>query len=120
MSGPTPTLGLDELRRGARALHETRRQARTDYVRYCEQEADADREYRRTMAQSIVAQRAEGEPASVAEAVARGIAADAKHRRDIAASLAKACLLRIEECERDSATLRSIGEWSQRLDHITA
>lgn len=117
---PAPTLGLDELRRGARALTEKRREARRDYVRYCEQEADADRDYRRTMARSFTRLRSGGEPVGAAEIIARADAADAKHRRDIAASLAKASLLKIEELERDSATLRSISTWSMKIDGVEA
>lgn len=113
---PDPTLSLDELRRGARQITERRRDARRDYERYAKEEADADLEYRKTMAKAYTAARADGVTDRGAEILARDAAAEAKQRRDIAASLAKSALLRIEECEREAATLRSIAEWSQRID----
>ena len=72
------------------------------------------------MAKSLTRSRSDGEPVGAAEIIARADAADAKHRRDIAASLAKASLLKIEELERDSATLRSISTWSMKIDGVEA
>ena len=116
-----PTLGLDELRRGSRAITERRREARRDYERYAEAAAEAEREYRKTLAKRLAVHRVENNlGVTEAEIMAQGDAADARYRRDIAQSLAKSSLLRIEELERDAATLRSIGEWSQRIEGVAA
>jgi hypothetical protein len=116
LSNPQPTLTLDDLRTGARQIATRRHEARRDYERYMEQEADAEREYRTTLAKAFARERAEGQPAGAAEITARGEAAEAKHKAAIAGSLAKSALLRIDECEREASTLRSIADWSQRID----
>jgi hypothetical protein len=118
--GPQPTLTLDDMRRGAHQLAQARRDARRDFERYSEQEADADREYRVTLAKVFARERSAGEPAGASEILAKAAAAEAKHKRDLAASLAKSALLRIEELERDAATLRSIADWSRAIDGAAA
>ena len=116
-----PTLGLNELRAGAHKLSSERRQARRDYERYAEQAAEADRDYRRALASEFAKRRADGESATAAEIAAQAEASEHKLRRDIATSLAKSSLLKVEECERDSATLRSIADWSRQIDgNVTA
>lgn len=114
------TMDLAERRAADRALSEQRRDARRDYVRYSEQAAEADREYRVSKARRFVELRHEGESAEGSKIQAEAAAADAKHRRDIAASLAKAALLRIEEAERDSVTVRDIHHSSERVDGVAA
>jgi hypothetical protein len=114
------TMDLAERRAADRALSEQRREARRDYLRYAEQSAEADREYRKAKARKFVELRAEGEPVESAKIQAEAVASDAKHRRDIAASLAKAALLRVEEAERDSVTVRDIHSSSERVDGLAA
>lgn len=114
------TMDLAERRLADRTLAERRQAARRDYVRYAEQEADADREYAVTMAKTLATARSNGEPVGAAEIAAKAAAAEAKHRRDIAKSLAKAALLRIEETEREAVTVRDIHASSERVDGLSA
>lgn len=120
MSGPQPTLSLDEFRRQSRALHDARIAARRDYERYCEQEAEADRQYRTALATAFAECKAQEQTAAQAELEAHSRASDAKLKRDLAKSMAKSALLRIEQLEADRANLRSIAEWSQRIEGVAA
>jgi len=117
---PQPTLTLDEFRAKANAMQQARSDARRDYERYAEQEADADRTYRQTLAQAFATARAGDMTAAQSDVEAHSKASDAKHTRDLAKSMAKSALLRIEALEADRATLRSIAEWSQRIDSTGA
>lgn len=114
------TMGLDERRRADRTLAERRQDARRDYVRYAQEAADADLDYRRTKARVYMEQRSEGNTSIGAELQANAVAGDARHRRDIAESLAKASLLRIQEVERESVTVRDIHSTSERIDGLAA
>lgn len=119
-NGDRQTMDLAERRAADRALSEQRRDARRDYVRYAEQAADAEQEYRKTKARRFVELRAEGEAQESAKIQAEADAAEARHKRDIAAAMAKAALLRIEEAERDSVTVRDIHASSERVDGLAA
>ena len=114
------TMDLAERRAADRQIAEQRRDARRDYVRYSEQAADADLEYRKTKARRFVELRAEAEPVEAAKIQAEADAADAKRTRDIAASMAKAALLRVEETERDSVSVRDLHKTSERIDGLAA
>lgn len=114
------TMDLAERRQADRTLAQRRQEARRDYVRYSEQEADADREYAVTLAKTFAKHRSDGEPVGAAEIAARAAAADHKHRRDIAHSLARAALLRIDETEREAVTVRDIHSSSERVDGLAA
>lgn len=120
MSAPEATMDLTARRVADRKIAEARREARRDYVRYCEQEADADREYELTRARVFAESKSEGLSDRAAELKCRAAAAEAKHRRDIAHSLARAALLRIEESERESVTVRDIHSTSERIDGLSA
>lgn len=120
MSAPEATMDLQARRVADRKLAEQRREARRDYVRYAEQEADADRDYERTRARVFAEAKSEGDSDRAAELKARDAAADAKHRRDIAHSLARAALLRIQETERESVTVRDLHATSERIDGLAA
>jgi hypothetical protein len=113
-------MDLAERRNADRTLAERRQAARRDYVRYSEQEADADREYERTRARTFAQAKLEGASDRAAELAARDAAADHKHRRDIAHSLAKAALLRIDETEREHVTVRDIHASSEKVDGVAA
>lgn len=110
------TLTLPEFRRKANAMQQARSEARRDYARYAEQEADQDRLYRQTLAQAFAKAKSGDATAAQAELQAHADAADFKHARDLAKAMAKAALLRIESLEADRATLRSVAEWSQKVD----
>lgn len=104
----TPALDLHVFRAKARELAKAREEARRDYERYCAQEADAERDYRKRLAIAFANARSrEGTTAGQAEVEAHAEAADNRHRRDIAHSLAKSALLRIEEIEANRAMLRT-------------
>ncbi len=117
MTAPQPVLGLQEFRDNAHKLGVARREARRDYERYAEQEADAEREFRKTLA--IAFAKAEG-TAAQREMEAHKEAAEARHKRDLAKALSKSALLRIEELEADRSILRDIGNWSRAIDGVTA
>lgn len=120
MSQVEGTMDLQSRRIADRKLAERRQEARRDYVRYAEQAADADLEYRRIKARTYAEQRSEGNTSVGAEIEANAAAADARHKRDIAESLAKASLLRIQEVERESVSVRDIHSTSERIDGLAA
>lgn len=113
------TMDLAERRVADRTLAERRQTARRDYVRYAEEEAAADREYTKTLARVFLEHRDKGEPVGASELLAKAEAAEAKQRRDIAHSLARAALLRIDETEREAVTVRDIHSSSERVDGVT-
>ena len=117
---PSPTMNLDERRAADRNLARMRRDARADYVEQSETAARADAEYRKAKSLAYLAARDEGLPASGCEVVSNAAGAEAKQRRDIAASLAKAALLRIQEAEREAVTVRDIHSTSERIDGLAA
>ena len=114
------TMDLAERRAADRSLSEQRGDARRDYVRYSEQEADADREYEVTRARVYMEKRHAGATDRESELACREAAADPKHRRDIAHSMARASLLRISEIERKSVTVRDLHATSERIDGLAA
>lgn len=113
-------MDLAERREADRRISQARREARRDYERYAEQAADADLDYRKTKARRMVELRAEGEPSGVAEVRAEAEAGEHRHRRDIAASLAKAALLRVDEAERDATVVRDLHRSSERVEGLAA
>ncbi len=113
-----PTLTLDDFRQQSRQLHDARGDARRDYERYAHQAADAERDYRRELATAFARAKSSEMTAGQAEVQAHADAAEARHKRDLAQSMAKSCLLRIEAIEADRATLRSIATWSQAIDAV--
>jgi hypothetical protein len=117
---PQPTLSLDEFRAKSNQLHQKRSEARRDYERYAEAEAKADKDYRVTLATAFAQAKAKEMTAAQADIEAHSMASDKKLERDLAKSMAKSALLRIEQLEADRATLRSIAEWSQRIEGVTA
>lgn len=117
---PQPTLSLDEFRVKSNQIQQKRSEARRDYERYTEEEAEADRLYRQTLATAFAKAKASDQTAAQAEIQAHADASEAKLKRDLAKSLAKSALLRIEGLEADRATLRTVAEWSQRIEGVTA
>jgi hypothetical protein len=113
-------MDLAERRAADRTLAQRRQEARRDYVRYAEQAADADREYETTRAKVFAQQKSEGATDKAAELACRAAAAEAKHRRDIANSLARSALLRVDETEREAVTVRDLHSSSERVDGLAA
>lgn len=120
MSGPQPTLSLDEFRRQSNTLQYERITARVRYEEHAAEEAQADHDYRVKRATEFARCKSLGMTAGQAEIQADADAAPLKLKRDLAKSKAKGSLLRIEQLEADRATLRSIAEWSQRIEGVTA
>lgn len=114
------TMDLAERRLADRTLAQRRQDARRDYVRYAEDEANADREYAKTLARVFLQHRDKGEAVGASELLAKADAAEAKQRRDIAHSLARAALLRIDETEREAVTVRDLHSSSERVDGLAA
>ncbi len=114
------TMDLQERRIADRKLAQQRQEARRDYVRYAEQAAKADDEYEQTRARVFLEHKSEGASDRAAELACRAEAASAKYRRDIAASLARASLLRIDEVEREAVTVRDLHASSERVEGLAA
>jgi hypothetical protein len=111
-------MDLNDRRRADHQLAVQRREARAEYVKQAEVEARADAEYRRVKSVTYLECRDKAMPSNGAEIVANAAAAEAKQRRDIAASLAKAALLKIQETEREAVSVRDIHSTSERIDGI--
>lgn len=120
MNSPQPVLSLDEFRVKANQMQKARSEARRDFERYAEQEAQADKAYRLSLATAFAQAKAKDMTAAQAEMEAHAMASDKKLERDLAKSMAKSALLRIEQLEADRATLRSVAEWSQRIEGVAA
>lgn len=118
MSNPE-VMDLDARRKADRSIAEGRRAARRDYVKHSEVAAKEDLAYRKTKAIKLVEYRAGGEPAGVAQIRAEADAAEHRMKRDIAASLAKASLLKVDEAEREATVVRDLHRTSERLDGLT-
>jgi hypothetical protein len=114
------TMDLAERRESDRRNAQHRRDARRDFERYAEEAADADLSYRKRKATRYVELRAEGETGEGSRIRAEADAADFKRTRDIATSLAKSALLRVDEAERDSVSIRDIHKTSERIDGLAA
>lgn len=107
-----------ELRSAAHDLALSRREARQDYEKQAKKAADAERDFRKKLAIEFTKARSTEKGVGESEILANGEAADKRHERDLAQSLAKAALLRIEELEADRAMLRQLGAWSQELETV--
>lgn len=113
---PEPHLTFDQVRKAAHLLGEKRRAARADYEHRTREAAEAERDYRKTKAIAFTKARDGEKGVGESEIIADHHSADARYRRDIAQSMVKASLLRIEELEADRAMLRQLGDWSQRME----
>ena len=116
----TGTMDLNDRRRADHKLAVQRREARAEYVKQAEIEAKADAEYRRIKSITYLECRDQGMPSNGAEIVANAAASEAKTQRDIATSLAKAALLKIQETEREAVSVRDIHSTSERIDGLAA
>lgn len=120
MRSPQPTLSLDEFRAKSNGIQQARSSAREQYELHTEEEAQAEHDYRVKRATEFARCKSLGMTAGQAEIQADAEAAPLKLKRDLAKSKAKGSLLRIEQLEADRATLRSVAEWSQRIEGVTA
>lgn len=106
-------LEIDDARRASHALAQQRRAAETELDRLTKEAADAERFYRKELARSFLL--AEGDTAAHREAHARSLAADAGHKRDLAAGLVKAQHERLRGLEGERSQLKTICEWSAKM-----
>lgn len=113
-------MDLAERRRADRKLSKRRQEARQDYERHAEEEARADARYREKLAVEFAKARGDGAAANEAEIYAKSEASQPKLERDLAHAKARAALLKIEEVERDSVTVRDIHSTSEKIDGIAA
>lgn len=114
------TMDLASRKAADRATAKYRAKARKDYVNQSEISATKDREYRETKATAYVQLRHEGETSEGSRIRAEAASAQLRSDRDIAASLAKAALLRVDEAERNSVSVRDVHATSQKIDGLAA
>lgn len=108
-------LDLDDARRAARRLAELRRDAENAHEDSVEKAAQAERDYRKAYSRAFVA--AEG-TAGEREAKAKADSADEAYVRDLAAGMAKVAQERLRGLEGERSMLKSLLEWSARLDPL--
>lgn len=106
-------LDVDDARRAARRLAELRRDAENEHERLTIAAAEAERDYRKAYAQAFVG--SEG-TASEREAQARAQASAEAYARDVAAGMVKVMAERLRGLEGERSMLKSLIEWSSRLD----
>jgi hypothetical protein len=114
------TMDMAERRAADRKSAKYRRQARIDFEMQAKIAAEKDAAYRQTKARRYVELRAEGETSEGSRIRAEGDSAELRSERDIASSLAKAALLRVDEAERNSVSIRDIHKTSERIDGVAA
>lgn len=107
-------LDLDDARRAARRLAELRRDAEHEHERLVREAADAEHAYR--LAYSAAMLKAEAPSAGAREAIAKAASAGEARDRDIAQGLAKAAVERLRGLEGERSMLKSLIEWSARLN----
>ena len=106
-------LSLDDARRASVALARQRREAENAHERFVAEAAESEHAYRKRLAQEIV--KAEGTSAA-REAIARSEAADEARERDISAGMVRVQLERLRGLEGERSQLKSLCEWSMRLN----
>ena len=80
----------------------------------CKKAADAERDYRKKLAEMFVT--AEGGTAAAREADARAGAAEAAYERDIQAALVKVMQEKLRGLEGERSMLKTLMEWSMKAD----
>lgn len=112
-----PPLDVDDVRRGARLIELRREEARQQFEREGQAEADAEAAYRQAKAVAYAEAAVEANsPQDEAKLHADGETAELRAIRDKHHVLAKAALLRIDELEAKRAMLRHASERSAGLE----
>lgn len=106
-------LAIDDARRAAHALAQQRRAAEAELDRLTREAAEAERVYRKTLAQKFLT--AQGDTAAMREAHAKAEASDAGYERDLAVGLVKACHERLRGLEGERSQLKTLSEWSAKM-----
>jgi hypothetical protein len=114
------TMDLAERKAADRATATYRAKARKEFVKQADIAANKDREYRELKATTYVQLRHEGETSEGSRIRAESASAQLRSERDIASSLAKAALLRVDEAERNSVSVRDVHATSQKIDGLAA
>ena len=107
-------LDLDDARRAARRLAELRREAEAQHEAALQAAAQAEADYRRAFARALVS--TEARSAGEREALAREQTATESYDRDLKGGLAKAAAERLRGLEGERSMLKSLIDWSARLD----
>lgn len=106
-------LEIDDARRAARRLADVRRAAEDELQRMTEEAAEKERDYRKAFSQAFV-NSGEG-TAAQREAAARAAVADKAYERDLAAGMVRVQIERLRGLEGERSQLKSLTEWSMRL-----
>lgn len=105
-------LEIDDARRASRRLAAMRRDAEDAHERLTKEAAEKERLYRK--AYSVAFIQATG-TAAEREAKAKAAAADEAYERDLAAGMVKVQVERLRGLEGERSQLKSLTEWSMRL-----
>lgn len=108
-------LAMDDARDAAHALAEQRRSAEKWHQDLTEEAAEAERDYRKAYADAYMS--AEG-TAPAREAAAKKETADKAYERDLKAGMVKVAAERLRGLEGERSMLKSLVEWSARLDPV--
>lgn len=105
-------LEIDDARRAANRLATQRRDAEQNLETQVNEAAEAEAKYRKAYAEAFI--RAEG-TAAEREAKAKNEASPEQIERDIAAGMVKVLTERLRGLEGERSMLKSLIEWSQRM-----
>lgn len=122
MSNPRPLiledpLDIDQARHASRLLAEQRRGAEQTLESLTRDAADKEAAYRKGLAKAFVG--VEGSSAAEREANARAKVADLSLARDVAAGMVKVQTERLRGLEGERSMLKSLVEWSARINEET-
>lgn len=110
-------LEIDEARRASRALAEQRRTAERELEAQTTRAADAELVYRKAYATAFI--EAKG-TAAEREAKAKDSAGRQARDRDIQQGLVRVCVERLRGLEGERSMLKSLLDWSARMDERPA
>ena len=111
-------LDMEDARAAYKALGEQRKSAREAYERAFDRSADAEREYRKALAQAFVS--VEGGTAAEREANARAKVSDLSYQRDLSTGLIKVAHERLNEIDAHRQSLNRLVDWSRAIDPMAA
>jgi RecA-family ATPase len=108
---------LPQFRRAVMGQTREKREALAELERAAEEQADAEANYRRVLAQAVIRAKAE-HGATVAEVMAKGTDEVVEaHRRKVASEgKVRAAHERLKLCSEDRASLHRLGEWSAQQE----
>lgn len=108
-------LEIDDARVAARRLADQRRQSENDLEMAVTLAAQREQEYRKALAQAF-AKNAGGDTAAAREAQARSDASQAAYERDLSAGMVKVQQERLRGLEGERSQLKTLMEWSARMN----